>query len=268
MKACSNRAERPALRTGLGGFHRLCLVLGLGVLLSFGIAFCVEAALGLTAARAQSLGETLAKADPAKGEASFGICAACHSIEKGAPPKIGPNLWGIVGGPVANEEGYAYSDALKAYGGDWDVDRLDAYLENPQKAVPGTRMPFGGLPKAAERANIIAYMNTKSDAPLDLAKAPGSDAKAAAAEDGGADQKKNLGLLVDKPGAEKVFAYCTPCHSERIVVQQGKTRKHWDELLDWMVEEQGMAEIPEPDKTVVLDYLALNYGEDRPNFPR
>jgi cytochrome c len=53
-----------------------------------------------------------------------------------------------------------------------------------------------------------------------------------------------------------------------IVVQQGKTRKHWADLFEWMVKEQGMAEIDEPDRSIVLDYLAAHYNEDRPNFPR
>ena len=50
--------------------------------------------------------------------------------------------------------------------------------------------------------------------------------------------------------------------------QQGLTRKGWDEVLVWMVEEQGMYEIEEPDRTVILDYLSTHYNEDRPNFPK
>lgn len=82
-----------------------------------------------------------------------------------------------------------------------------------------------------------------------------------------AQDEPEYGLLVDGPGAEETFIYCTACHSEMIIVQQGKTRAHWDELLDWMVEEQGMAEIEEPDRGIILDYLAEHYNEDRPNFP-
>lgn len=84
----------------------------------------------------------------------------------------------------------------------------------------------------------------------------------------GQDRDSEYGFLVEAPGVEEVHAYCTPCHSEMIVVQQGKTRENWNELLEWMVEEQGMAPIDEPDRTVVLDYLAKHYNEDRPNFPQ
>ncbi len=61
---------------------------------------------------------------------------------------------------------------------------------------------------------------------------------------------------------------CTACHSERLVAQQGLDREDWIELLEWMVEEQSMAEIEEPDLSIVLDYLTTNYNIDRPNFPK
>ena len=53
-----------------------------------------------------------------------------------------------------------------------------------------------------------------------------------------------------------------------LVAQQGQTREGWDKLLNWMVEEQGMQEIEEPDRTEILDYLEAHYGPERPNFPR
>ncbi|RED52141.1 hypothetical protein [Aestuariispira insulae] len=75
------------------------------------------------------------------------------------------------------------------------------------------------------------------------------------------------GILVEDTGVEEVYGYCSACHSERIVAQQGLSRESWIELLDWMVEEQGMAEIEEPDFSLVIDYLSKNYNTDRPNFP-
>ncbi len=81
-------------------------------------------------------------------------------------------------------------------------------------------------------------------------------------------QDSDYGVLHDAPGVDLTYAYCAACHSEMLVAQQGLTRAHWDELLEWMVEEQGMAEIEEPDRSIVLDYLAENYNTDRPNFPR
>lgn len=76
-----------------------------------------------------------------------------------------------------------------------------------------------------------------------------------------------FGVLFVAPGVEETFYACTACHSERIIAQQGLSRKHWDETFEWMVEEQDMDEIEEPDRTIILDYLAKHYNEDRPNFP-
>lgn len=77
-----------------------------------------------------------------------------------------------------------------------------------------------------------------------------------------------FGVLFDAPGVETTYYSCVGCHSERIVAQQGLSRDQWDEMLEWMVEEQGMPEIDEPDRSEILDYLAAHYNEDRPNFPR
>lgn len=84
----------------------------------------------------------------------------------------------------------------------------------------------------------------------------------------GTPEPEEFGLMVAAPGASETFYACTPCHSERIVVQQGLTREQWDEALDLMVEEHEMEPIEGDVRTVILDYLAEHYGPDRPNFPR
>lgn len=83
-----------------------------------------------------------------------------------------------------------------------------------------------------------------------------------------ADENSEYGVLVEKPGVEETFIFCTACHSERIVAQQGLTRKDWKEVLVWMVDEQEMEPIDEPDYSLILDYLTENYNIDRPNFPK
>jgi cytochrome c len=127
----------------------------------------------------------LASADPAKGEAQFKKCASCHSIEKGGAQGIGPNLYGIVGEKHGAAAGFGYSDALKATSDKvWDWQGLAAWLANPKKYIPGNKMSFAGIGKPEDRANLIAYLNTKDDSPLPLPAAPAEAAPAAAAPAG------------------------------------------------------------------------------------
>jgi nitrite reductase (NO-forming) len=71
---------------------------------------------------------------------------------------VGPTLAGIIGKKAASDPNYAYSPALRASGLSWDVATLDQYLLDPQKAVPGNKMPFPGLKTENERRDVIAYL--------------------------------------------------------------------------------------------------------------
>lgn len=97
----------------------------------------------------------------AMGEQVFRRCVACHTVDKGGRNGIGPNLHGIVGAAVASKPDFSYSGAMKAKGGVWDEATLDAYLEAPMKAVPGTRMAFAGVIDAADRKALILYLEAQ-----------------------------------------------------------------------------------------------------------
>jgi cytochrome c len=77
----------------------------------------------------------------------------------------------------------------------------------------------------------------------------------------------DVGTLHPMPGAQITYDYCTACHSEMIIAQQGQTREGWDEILVWMVEEMGMGELDTEDRDKILDYLAEYYNPDRPHAP-
>lgn len=125
---------------------------------------------GAAAVQEEPLPVRLAKADPAKGQNAAKKCAACHDFTTGGPTQAGPNLYGMVGRPVAAHPGFNFSAALKAKGGTWTPEELDKFIHNPKKDVPGTIMAFAGIPSGAERADIIAYANTLSDNPAPLPK--------------------------------------------------------------------------------------------------
>jgi cytochrome c len=122
------------------------------------------------------LDERLAKADVAKGKQFAGqVCAMCHTLDKGGKSGIGPNLWGVVGGPHDHEAGFAYSPALEKYKGKpWTFAALDDWLTDPAHYAPGTHMTFAGIPQPQQRADVIAYLDTLADHPVPLPKAGGA----------------------------------------------------------------------------------------------
>ncbi|RZM32596.1 MAG: c-type cytochrome, partial [Sphingomonas sp.] len=114
----------------------------------------------------------------------FKKCAACHSVNQGGANGIGPNLYATLGEGIAQGKGgYAFSDALKAVGGQWDFEKMNAWLTSPRKFAPGTKMTFAGLGNPQDRANVIAYLNAQgSNLPLPAAPAAGAAAPAAAGD--------------------------------------------------------------------------------------
>ncbi len=147
------------------------------------------------AEKAVPIADLLAKADPAKGEAVFKKCQACHSGEKGGPNKVGPDLWDVVDRPVGEHEGFAYSAGMKDFskGGSekWTFDNLNHFLTSPKNFVKGTAMGFAGIKKDDERADLIAYLHTLSDNPVPLPAPGAADAGAAAPAEGGAAAPAN-----------------------------------------------------------------------------
>ena len=110
----------------------------------------------------------LAKADPKKGENLIKACAACHNFESGAAAKAtGPNLYGVIDRAIGSTA-FAYSDSMKAKGGKWGYDQINAFLANPKGVVAGTKMSYAGEKDAAKRADIIAYLRSLASSPAAL----------------------------------------------------------------------------------------------------
>lgn len=145
---------------------------------------------GEAAAAAVPIAQLLAKANAEAGAAVFKKCTACHSIEKGGPNKVGPDLWGVVNRPIASHEGFAYSGGMKEFSQGsklvWDFEHLNHFLTSPKGYVKGTAMGFAGIKKDDERANLIAYLNSQSDSPAPLPAADAAPAAEPAAAPAGA----------------------------------------------------------------------------------
>ena len=98
-----------------------------------------------------------ADGDAARGEAKFQDCAACHKLEAGAN-NVGPSLHGIFARKAGEIADFRFSPAMKRSGIVWSPETLETFITDPQGVVPGNRMPYAGMASAADRADLIAYL--------------------------------------------------------------------------------------------------------------
>jgi cytochrome c len=99
-----------------------------------------------------------AAGDEQNGKVIFAQCATCHSLDPGAEA-LGPHLKDLIGRKAGSVEGYVYSPPMRRSSVTWTAETLDGFLVDPQAVVPGTKMPFSGLPTAKDREDLIAYLS-------------------------------------------------------------------------------------------------------------
>jgi cytochrome c len=134
-----------------------------------GAAQATTEAAAPAAAVIEPVGPLLAAADVAAGQVIARRCTACHTFDKGGANRVGPNLWDIVGADHAHAPGFAYSPVISGMKGKpWTYEELNAFIVNPRAYAPGTKMVFAGIARVQERANLIAWMRSQSDAPKPL----------------------------------------------------------------------------------------------------
>jgi cytochrome c len=98
-----------------------------------------------------------ADGDAVRGEKRFDECATCHSLKDGVNG-VGPSLHAVFGRKAGSLDDFRYSPAMKRSGLTWTPQALATFVADPQKAVPNNRMPFAGMPDAADRDDLIAYL--------------------------------------------------------------------------------------------------------------
>ena len=103
-------------------------------------------------------GPAFAAADAEHGKAVFGQCAACHTMDP-EQTSLGPHLKGVVGRKAGGLDSYVYSPPMRRADLTWTPETLDAFLQDPQAVVPGTKMPFSSALSAQDRADLIAYLS-------------------------------------------------------------------------------------------------------------
>jgi len=168
-----------------------------------------ETAAGPAKVADQPIEAYLASATAEKGAAVFKKCAACHSIEKGGASGIGPNLYGVLGGPHAHAPGFGYSDAMAGTKAEvWSWTNINKWLTSPKAYIPGNKMAFAGLSKPEDRAAVALYLNSKSDKPLPIPAAPPPEA--AAAVPATTEPAPAAGKAPDVPVADAATAAAQP----------------------------------------------------------
>jgi cytochrome c len=114
----------------------------------------LAAALLVLAAQASQAGSR-APGDPARGEALYGRCQACHAL---AYNRTGPRHCGLFGRRAGSVPGFTYSAAMAKSKIVWDTGSLDRFLADPTGVVPGTSMGYAGIDDAQQRADLIAWL--------------------------------------------------------------------------------------------------------------
>ena len=169
---------------------------------------------GAAAAKPVDIASYFAKATIEKGEALSKTCQACHSLGKGEPNKIGPNLYGVVDGPHAHRKDYSYSNAMASFKGTWDVQSLSQFITKPKDYVPGTKMAFAGMKKPEDRASLILYLHSLSDNPKPLpTPKPAEPEKAADGNKAAPSGKAGTAAGSPAPAAKPATKAATPAEA-------------------------------------------------------
>lgn len=183
-----------------------------------------------------------AEGDPARGQAAFRVCAACHSLE---PDKnmTGPSLSGLWDRQAGGLKSFSrYSDAMKSSGIVWNENSLDPWLKNPREFIPENDMTFPGMPDEKTRSDLIAFLK-EATKPGHVTMAQSGGGMMGM----GGGNAPNLKKL--EPGEQvRKITYCGDTY--RVTTGDGKTRKFWERNLRFKTDSS--AEGPEKNAPAIV----------------
>lgn len=88
-------------------------------------------------------------------------CAECHTLASDGSDTNRISLLGVYGRRVATGSPVElYSEALRKAPGTWNDETLNAFLRDPQAAVPGTTMQYEGIRDDQSRAQTIELLKS------------------------------------------------------------------------------------------------------------
>lgn len=148
--------------------------------------------------------------DAERGAQVFRKCSGCHQVGEGARNRAGPHLNGVFGRKAGALDDFDYSDSMDRASADgliWDIEHLDAYIENPRVLVSGTRMSFRGLKDKQDRDDVLAYLRQFSASPRDIPESAPT-ARAVEVE----LSPETLAIVGDVEYGEYLASECLTCH--------------------------------------------------------
>ena len=94
-----------------------------------------------------------------RGAELFRKCGACHTLTRDDGNRAGPTLYKLFGRTAAGLAGYDYSKALERAEIVWTPETVSRlFAKGPHVVTPGSKMPIQGMPDAANRQALIAYI--------------------------------------------------------------------------------------------------------------
>jgi cytochrome c2 len=104
--------------------------------------------------------------NPGHGEILFKQrCSVCHQPDPGGKNGVGPALYGAYGRRAGQAPGFPYSENLKASGIVWNAQLLNQWIQKPDSLVPNAKMKLAPVSQPQDRADIIAFLRTRTSTP-------------------------------------------------------------------------------------------------------